>query len=343
MKTQKHNKSLITPIALVLMALFSLVSCKNDDALPQTPTINLSEVGSGNSKVAYIGGDLHLDAEILAEGLIAKIEVEIHQERGEFEFKETWTEGSFIGVKNADFHVHFDIPSNAPEGDYHLHLTVTDGNGRTATAESDLKLMALQPSAALIFTEVTGEGLEAHGDHFHGLGNAVEGESITVTFDANGNALSNGHLHLDAETIYKLELKTFDAEGNETQNQYIATKAAADQYKAFLIGGNLKLNSESEDNEGALFQPRELQHGDGTDVTGSGGTGTVGILSYFIIGHENEDLNDDVTFILRKVNAGVKPNITRNDWNRNDYATAFAGENVLELEFEIHAEHGHGH
>jgi hypothetical protein len=45
---------------------------------------------------------------------------------------------------------------------------------------------------------------------------------------------------------------------------------------------------------------------------------------------------------MRKLNTGVKATITRADWNRADYATAFAGTNELQLKFEIHAEeHSH--
>lgn len=196
----------------------------------------------------------------------------------------------------------------------------------------------------LILTEVTGDAsLYPHGDHFHGLGGAVEGESIVITFDGNGTATTNGHLHLEAEAIYKIELKAWDFNGREIQNDFIATEAIANNYKAFLIGGSLVLNQDTDHEDGAIFQPRELEYGDGTAVTGSGGIGTTGIISYFTIGHENEELNDDVTFVLRRVNDGVKANITRDDWNRSDYTSAFAGEDVLRLSFEIHAEHGHDH
>lgn len=193
--------------------------------------------------------------------------------------------------------------------------------------------------AELIFTEVSGTGVEAHGDHFHGLANAVEGTKTVVKFNNKGAAIANGHLHLHADAIYKLELKAWDYTGKEVQNDFIATKAAADNYKAFLVGGNFILNANSTSESGAIFQPRELKHGDGTDVTGSGGIGTTGILSYFTIGHDNEGPTKEVNYVLRKVNAGVKANITRNDWNRNDYATAFGGEDVFKLTFEVHAEH----
>lgn len=194
--------------------------------------------------------------------------------------------------------------------------------------------------AELIFTEVNGE---AHGNHFHGLADKAGATSKTIKFNENGTAVSGGHLHLEADAIYKIELKAWDYEGNEVQNNYIATKAVADNYKVFLTGGNFILNSSTTDESGAIFQPRELKYGDGTDVTGSGGVGTTGIISYFTAGHSNEGAAKDVTYVLRKLESGVKATITRNDWNLNDYATKFAGQDVLKLKFEIHAEEGHHH
>lgn len=190
----------------------------------------------------------------------------------------------------------------------------------------------------LIFTEITGGNVVAHSDHFDGLASGVEGKKIVVKFDANGKATANGHLHLEADGVYKIELKAWDYSGKEVHQDYIASKAVADNYKAFLVGGNLTLNVNSSSESGAIFQPRETKHGDGTDVTGSGGTGTVGVVSYFTLGHDNEG-EVDLSYVLRRVNAGVKPTITRKDWNHTDYANKFAGQDVLKLNFEIHAEH----
>jgi len=193
----------------------------------------------------------------------------------------------------------------------------------------------------LILTEVSGETVEAHGDHFHGLDGGTEGESIVIEFDENGVATANGHLHLEADAVYKIELKAWDYTGAEVQDDFIANKATADQYKAFLVGGDLVLNPDSDHESGAIFQPREQTYGDGTTVEGK--YETTGILSYFTIGHDNEGPTKEITYVLRKLDAGVKATIERTDWNRNDYADIFAGENVLELKFEIHAEHGHAH
>ncbi|WP_166336466.1 hypothetical protein [Sphingobacterium chungjuense] len=195
--------------------------------------------------------------------------------------------------------------------------------------------------AELTFTEVTGEGVYPHGDHFHGLAGATDGTAQVVTFNAQGEATANGHLHLNAETVYRIDLKAWDHTGHEVTADFIATEAAAANYKAFLMGGDYILNSNTTDESGAIFQPRETVYGDGTAVTGLGGRGTTGLLSYFGIGHSNVANSRDVTFILRKLQAGVKENITRLDWNRSDYASTFAGENILELRFEIHAEHNH--
>ncbi len=190
--------------------------------------------------------------------------------------------------------------------------------------------------AELIFTEVDGH---AHGDHFHDLADKTTSTPIVVKFNDKGAAISGGHMHLEADAVYKIQLKAWDYTGKEVQNDFIANKTAADNYKAFLVGGSFILNANTTNESGAIFQPRETTYGDGTAVSGTGGIGTTGILSYFTIGHENEGATKTVSYVLRKVNAGVKATITRNDWNHNDYATKFLGQDVLKLNFEIHAEH----
>lgn len=196
--------------------------------------------------------------------------------------------------------------------------------------------------ASLTFTELSGgEELSVHGDHFHGIAGATEGEAVTVEFDGEGNAVSGGHLHLDPETIYKIELQAWDYQGNRVEGGYTKDKATADNYKAFLLGGDFVLNTETTDESGAVFQPRDQNYGDGTEVNGK--YETTGIISYFTVGESNEG-ELDVTFVLRQLNsAATKATIERIDWNLGDYAAKFPGTNVLELDFEIHAEHGHDH
>jgi|SRR5690606_1297524 len=190
----------------------------------------------------------------------------------------------------------------------------------------------------LILTEVSGESVEAHGDHFHGLDDGVEGESISIQFDENGKVASGGHLHLEADAVYKIALKAWDYAGEEVQNNFIATKSTADGYKAFLVGGDFILNTATDDESGAIFQPREKDYADGSEVGGA--LETTGVLSYFTVGHSNEGSTKEVSFVMRKLNAGEKAKVTRSDWQNE---TKFAGENILKLSFEIHAEEGHHH
>lgn len=193
----------------------------------------------------------------------------------------------------------------------------------------------------ITLTEVTGAAIEAHGDHFHGLTDLIAGTSTVIKFDENGNATSNGHLHLEADAVYKMELKAWDYTGKEVQNQFIENKTVADQFKVFLVGGNLILNKDSQDESGAIFQPRETTYADGTAVTGQ--YETTGVLTYLTVGHDNEGPTKTLTYIMRKLEKDVKAKITRSDWNHSDYATKFAGQDVLKLKFEIHVEEGHGH
>ena len=133
-------KNIILTIAAVAALAFLPVSCKKDKA-PAKPVVTFTEVGHDNSKHAMRGDDMHLEAEIVAEGLIKRIDVEIHKENGGFEIEKSFTEGKYIGVKNTEFHEHIDIPADAPLGEYHLHFTVTDQAGQTVTAEEHIEVI----------------------------------------------------------------------------------------------------------------------------------------------------------------------------------------------------------
>ncbi|MCH5714822.1 DUF4625 domain-containing protein [Niabella hibiscisoli] len=333
-------KKFLSSFSIFLLLVAAVTSCNKNEDIVAKPIVTGLEVGTGNNKTAYAGSDLHIEGDIVATGTIENVVVEIHPKAGSgWLFNQAFTDG-YTGNKNANFHEHIEIPANAAAGDYNLQVKVADKSGNVTVVESALKIERKNPSAALIFTKITGTGVEGHGDHFHGLAAAIEGASDTILFDEKGTAISNAHLHLEPESIYKIGLKTYNASGAETQNQYIANAAAAANYKAFLTGGSFILNPNSPAGEGAIFQTRETQYADGTTV--SGATSTTGVISYFIVGHANQG-EKDVAFVMRKLNANVKPTITRVDWNRTDYATAFAGTNELELKFEIHAEDGHDH
>ena len=130
----------IFSVALATILAFSIISC-NKNNMPAKPVVTLTEVGYDNSKVAMRGHDMHLEADILSEGLIRRIDIEIHQENGSFELEIPYTSGKYIGVKNTSFHEHIDIPGDAPLGEYHLHFIVTDKKGQQTMVETHIDII----------------------------------------------------------------------------------------------------------------------------------------------------------------------------------------------------------
>lgn len=138
------NMKNLTKFLCLALAVIALNSCdkKKDTPQPEKPKVVLTEVGHGNNQKAHPGHDLHLEATIDAPALVKRIEVEIHQTGGgTYEIEQTYTSGAFIGVRNATFHKHIDIPADAPLGHYHLHFTVIDQAGQKTVAESGLTLV----------------------------------------------------------------------------------------------------------------------------------------------------------------------------------------------------------
>ncbi|RRD02814.1 DUF4625 domain-containing protein [Prevotella sp. OH937_COT-195] len=105
-------------------------------AAANEPTVELKEVGEGNSKTVMAGKSLHLAAHINAPNKIKKIVVEIHKEGSEYE-KEFDLSKNYVGQTHAHFHEELAVPADAPKGNYHLHFTVTDVNGASTTEECE--------------------------------------------------------------------------------------------------------------------------------------------------------------------------------------------------------------
>lgn len=61
------------------MQQLAFVSCSEYDDFP-APVISDLEVELDNSQVGYLGSDLHIDADIVAEGRIDRIMINIHYE-----------------------------------------------------------------------------------------------------------------------------------------------------------------------------------------------------------------------------------------------------------------------
>ena len=133
---------------LLVITVIFFAACQKD---PSPPVITILELGDGdthgNDHTAKIGGDLHMEVEVVAEGKIDKIQVRVHPEgehheegeHEEWEIDTTYTK--FSGLKNTTFHEHLEIDLSAEPGDYHFDFIVTDMEGNQSDAEADLKII----------------------------------------------------------------------------------------------------------------------------------------------------------------------------------------------------------
>ena len=135
------SKSLPFMFAAAMLGT-TLTSCEKDDeeeTVMSAPTISNLEVGHENNKEAHIGHDLHVEADIVAEGKIDVIEVELHAEDGGTdEIHVVFTE--FAGLKNTNFHEHVEIPDTVAAGEYHFHLMVKDQQGKSTEVDADVMI-----------------------------------------------------------------------------------------------------------------------------------------------------------------------------------------------------------
>ena len=192
------KKCLFLTVALTL-SVFSLftTSCdNNDEPNVSKPVATLAEVGEENSKTATAGKDMHLEGNLEAEGLIARIDVAVTPADGlTTVVAKSWTDGKYIGVRNTTFHEHIDISSETAAGEYVLTFTVTDKAGQSSVFKSSLKITT-----------------------------PVEGSpEITITETGEGNsktAVAGGEMHLEAEISAPNKIAEIEVELHNTAADY---------------------------------------------------------------------------------------------------------------------------
>ena len=146
-----NNKNL--KVVLFAVLLTGIIGCnKDNDQETPKPVIQKFELGYENSKTFVRGEDLHMDVEIVAEGKIRDIIVEIHHEGDhgqksvfllsdfEWEFDSVYTI-KYSGAINVDFHEHIEVPLEAETGDYHFYFSVTDMLGQRTSVEDEFEVM----------------------------------------------------------------------------------------------------------------------------------------------------------------------------------------------------------
>ena len=142
LKTMKTN---FKRFAIIAFFGIALTSCNNDDDGPiyAAPVISNFELGIGDSHVAYLGSDIHIEADVVAEGKISTITVEVHNEEDPDGWEYEYTYEEFSGLLNTTFHKHVDVPADIAEGDYHFHFIVTDTEGNQTIIEEELEIQEL--------------------------------------------------------------------------------------------------------------------------------------------------------------------------------------------------------
>jgi len=178
-------KTAIKTMVLIFIASSTLffTSCDDDDDV-QKPVINNLELGIGDSHIAYAGADLHIEADIYAEGKVDEITVEIHQEEGSSDEIEA-TYDDYAGRINPTLHKHVDIPAETPTGTYHVHITVTDMLGYQTTVEEEIEIQELADEEA---PEITVSSAPTNGQAFS------TGQTITISGGITDNISLAGML-----------------------------------------------------------------------------------------------------------------------------------------------------
>ena len=137
---------------IILGIVLFFTACNDDDDTIAKPEVTILELGEGdthgNDHTAKVGGELHMEVEIVAEGTIDKVNVRIHPEgehdteegeHDEWELDTTYTK--FSGLKNTLFHEHVEIDSLAQPGEYHFDFVVTDMQGYQTSVEADIQII----------------------------------------------------------------------------------------------------------------------------------------------------------------------------------------------------------
>lgn len=209
MKTNM-NKSNLKFLAIIAFLGLFLQSCSSDDdtdSLTNAPEISNFEYGEGNEHstepVAYIGSDIHLEAEINAVATIESITLIIHahdlevgEDEVEWDFEQIFTDAKYL-VLNPEFHEHIDIPATAPEGEYHVELIITDALGNSTEVEGHIDILHPIGLSEISINETAARGDEIHAEF---MINAVNGiHSISVDIHAHGLTLAEGEVEWDYE------------------------------------------------------------------------------------------------------------------------------------------------
>lgn len=202
-------------ISFVLVLALAFQACnKDEEEALNPPTISTFEFGYEDSGEAFLGADLHIEAEIIAEAKIDRIQVTIHPEgeheksvNDEHEWEVDTTYTKFNGLKNTTFHEHLEVPVHADTGHYHFHSIIVDMDGNTKEVERELHVEAPIDTEAPVLTI---------SDHPTNGQSFQNGETISISGTISDN-LALGGLYVGlVRTNQNLENADMDASNTIT-------------------------------------------------------------------------------------------------------------------------------
>lgn len=228
--------------ALALLSVFAMVltSCDNDDITPSSIEFKDPEFGHDNNKIGIIGGDIHLECDIVSSAKIRFIQVALLKDNRQVKLQ-SYTDAKYVGVLNTKFHEHLKLSDDLEEGEYTCMIAVTTVDNTTRYISEKIQLkkktvdtkapkitnlnvdkMTAAPNEKLTFQayiETTSDikeiEVEFHGDKEHEIEvNDLNGKKGKVTF--------NKELAVPAECkpgTYHIHFTVKDVDGRETTEE----------------------------------------------------------------------------------------------------------------------------
>ena len=246
-----NTKIFIITIAFITGIFFT--SCEKDDDTTPKPSVDMTELGYENSKIAYAGSELHTEADIVAEGTIDKVTVEIHYEGAhdhksistvlddhEWEVDTTFTE--FSGLKNTTFHKHIEVPIEADTGAYHFHFVVTDMEGQQSSVEEELEIHEPEDQ---VFPEMNITSAPSANEEFG------DGDLISIDGSVSDDQALGG-LYVG---LVREDQNLSDAEVNATNTITILHTHDFDEHAFHEFSANISVGAEYDNN----IEPKEIK------------------------------------------------------------------------------------
>lgn len=228
--------------ALALLSVFAMVltSCDNEDITPSSIEFKNPEFGHDNNKIGIIGGDIHLECDIVSNAKIRIIQVALLKDNKPVT-SQIYDNAQYVGVLNTKFHEHLKLSDDLKEGEYTCMIAVTTVDNTTRYISEKIQLkkktvdtkapkitnlnvdkMTAAPNEKLTFQaniETTSDikeiEVEFHGDKEHEIEvNDLNGKKGKITF--------NKELAVPAECkpgTYHIHFTVKDADGRETTEE----------------------------------------------------------------------------------------------------------------------------